>query len=137
MTRVIDEPRRLTDYASCGGCAGKIPVEMVARIVSGLPTFDDPNLLVGAEHFSDAGVYRVRDDLAIVNTVDFFPPMVDNPFTFGQIAAANALSDVYAMGAEPKTALNVVAFPSIRSVSSSARSGRTPIPVRSARLDRT
>ena len=111
MTRVIDEPRRLTDYASCGGCAGKIPVEMVARIVSGLPTFDDPNLLVGAEHFSDAGVYRVRDDLAIVNTVDFFPPMVDNPFTFGQIAAANALSDVYAMGAEPKTALNIVAFP--------------------------
>ena len=111
MTGIVSETRRLTDYASCGGCAGKIPVEKVARVVAGLPRFDDPNLLVGAEHFSDAGVYRLRDDLAIVNTVDFFPPMVDDPFTFGQIAATNALSDVYAMGAAPKTALNIVAFP--------------------------
>ena len=111
MSMVASEVKRLVDYARCGGCAGKIPTEKVAQVVADLPTFDDPNLLVGAEHFSDAGVYRVADDLAIVNTVDFFPPMVDDPFTFGQIAAANALSDVYAMGAAPKTALNIVAFP--------------------------
>ena len=73
-----------------------------------LPTFSDPNLLVGAEHFSDAGVYRLADGLAIVQTLDFFPPLVDDPFVFGQIAAANAMSDVYAMGGQPKTALNVV-----------------------------
>src|ERR1700740_3253459 len=68
-------------------------------------------MLVGTETGDDAGVYRLRPDLAIVNTVDFFTPIVDDPFTFGQIAAANALSDVYAMGAEPRTALNIVAFP--------------------------
>ncbi len=104
-------PKRLIDYASCGGCAGKIPVDVMWQVVQDLPLPRDPDLLVGAEHFSDAGVYRLRDDLAIVNTVDFFPPMVNDPFIFGQIAAANALSDVYAMGAEPKTALNIVAFP--------------------------
>jgi len=67
--------KRLIEYASCGGCSGKIPVQVVAQVVKDLPRFGDPNLLVGAEHFSDAGVYRLRDDLAIVNTVDFFPPM--------------------------------------------------------------
>ncbi len=70
-----------------------------------------PNLLVGAEHFSDAGVYRLRDDLAIVQTTDFFPPLVDDPFVFGQVAAANSLSDCYAMGAQPITSLNIVGFP--------------------------
>jgi selenide,water dikinase len=79
--------------------------------VRGLPKFNDPNLLVGAEHFSDAGVYRVAEHLAVVQTVDFFPPLVDDPFVYGQIAAANSLSDVYAMGARPKTALNIVGFP--------------------------
>jgi len=79
--------------------------------VQGLPRFQDPNLLIGAEHFSDAGVYRLGDDLAIVQTVDFFPPVVDDPFVYGQIAAANSLSDVYAMGAKPRTALNIVGFP--------------------------
>lgn len=103
--------KRLIEYASCGGCSGKIPVQVVAQVVKDLPRFGDPNLLVGAEHFSDAGVYRLRDDLAIVNTVDFFPPMVDDPYLFGQIAAANALSDIYATGAEPKTALNIVCYP--------------------------
>ncbi len=77
----------------------------------GLPKFTDPDLIVGAETFSDAGVYRLRDDLYIVQTVDFFPPLIDDPFRFGQIAAANALSDVYAMGGQPKTALNIVGFP--------------------------
>jgi selenide,water dikinase len=82
--------------------------------VRGLPKFDDPNLIVGAESFSDAGVYRLRDDLYVVQTVDFFPPLVDDPYVFGQIAAANALSDAYAMGAQPVTALNIVAFPDDR-----------------------
>jgi selenide,water dikinase len=71
----------------------------------------DPNLLIGAEHFSDAGVYRLTDDLAVVQTLDFFAPVVDDPFVFGQIAAANSLSDVYAVGGRPKTALNIVGFP--------------------------
>lgn len=76
-----------------------------------LPPFDHPDLIVGTETSDDAGVFRLREDLAIVNTVDFFTPIVDDPYTFGQIAAANALSDVYAMGGEPKTALNIVGFP--------------------------
>jgi len=80
-------------------------------VVRGLPVFDDPNLIVGAEGFSDAGVYRLRDDLLIVQSLDFFPPLVDEPFEFGQIAAANSLSDVYTMGARPTTALNIVGFP--------------------------
>jgi len=80
-------------------------------VVRGLPSFSDPNLLIGPEQFSDAGVYRVSDELAIVQTVDFFPPLVDDPRAFGQIAAANALSDVYATGGRPRTALNIVAFP--------------------------
>ena len=76
-----------------------------------LPSFEHPDLIVGTETSDDAGVFRLRDDLAIVNTVDFFTPIVDDPFTFGQIAAANALSDIYAMGGEPKTTLNIVGFP--------------------------
>lgn len=88
-----------------------MPQEGIAQVVRGLPSFSDPNLLVGAEHFSDAGVYRLADNLAIVQTLDFFPPLVDDPFLFGQIAAANSLSDVYAMGGQPKTALNIVGFP--------------------------
>lgn len=79
--------------------------------MQGLPKFDDPNLLVGAEDFSDASVYRLRDDLLMVQSLDFFPPLVDDPFVFGQIAAANSLSDIYAMGAQPTTALNIVGFP--------------------------
>ena len=76
-----------------------------------LPHYSDPNLLIGAEGFSDAGVYRIADDLALVQTVDFFPPVVDDPFTYGRIAAANSLSDAYAMGATPKTVLNIVGYP--------------------------
>lgn len=76
-----------------------------------LPVANDPNLLIGPEHSSDAGVYKLRDDLAIVQTTDFFPPLVDDPHTFGQIAAANSLSDCYAMGAKPLTCLNIVCFP--------------------------
>ncbi len=71
----------------------------------------DPNLLLGAEHFGDAGVYRLADGMAIVQSVDFFPPIVNDPYLFGRIAAANALSDIYAIGAQPRTALNIVGFP--------------------------
>lgn len=72
---------------------------------------NDPDLLVGADHFSDAGVYRLAPKIALVQSLDFFPPLVDDPYTFGRIAAANALSDVYAMGAQPKTVMNIVGFP--------------------------
>ncbi len=88
-----------------------MPIEGTAQVVRNLPRFEDPNLIVGAEHFSDAGVYRLRPDLAIVQSLDFFPPLVDDPFVFGQIAAANSLSDLYAVGAQPRTALNIVGFP--------------------------
>jgi selenide,water dikinase len=76
-----------------------------------LPEFDDPNLLVGTGTHDDAGVYRLTEELALVQTIDFFPPVVDDPYRYGQIAAANALSDVYAMGGTPKTALNLVGYP--------------------------
>jgi selenide, water dikinase len=83
----------------------------VAQVLSFLPKQRDPNLLVGTETHDDAGVYRVAPDLALVQTVDFFPPVVDDPFAYGRIAAANALSDVYAMGGTPLTALNLVGYP--------------------------
>src|SRR6266550_6397036 len=83
----------------------------LSRALAALPVKSDPRLLVGSETFDDAGVYRLSDDLALVQTVDFFAPIVDDPYDFGQIAAANALSDVYAMGGQPLTALNIVAFP--------------------------
>lgn len=83
----------------------------LSRALAALPFKSDPRLLVGRETFDDAGVFKVSDDLALVQTVDFFAPIVDDPYDFGQIAAANALSDVYAMGGQPLTALNIVAFP--------------------------
>ncbi|MEA2706821.1 MAG: selenide, water dikinase [Gemmatimonadaceae bacterium] len=83
----------------------------LSRALAALPLKSDPRLLVGRETFDDAGVFRMSDDLALVQTVDFFAPIVDDPYEFGQIAAANALSDVYAMGGQPLTALNIVAFP--------------------------
>jgi selenide, water dikinase len=85
----------------------------LSRALAALPGKTDPRLLVGHETFDDAGVFRLSDDLALVQTVDFFAPIVDDPFDFGQIAAANALSDVYAMGGQPLTALNIVAFPTM------------------------
>jgi selenide,water dikinase len=81
------------------------------HVLHSLPKFDHPDVIVGTETSDDAGVFRLRPDLAIVNTVDFFTPIVDDPYTFGLIAAANALSDIYAMGAEPRTAMNIVGFP--------------------------
>lgn len=83
----------------------------LAKALSGLPLISDPNLIAGMERAEDAGVYRLSDDLAIVQTLDFFTPIVDDPYTFGQIAAANAMSDVYAMGGRPLVAMNIVCFP--------------------------
>ena len=99
-------------FCTGGGCTAKLGAGVLSRILEKLPRGEkDPNLLVGYDSRDDAAVYRVTEDLALVQTVDFFPPMVDDPYTFGQIAAANALSDVYAMGGEVKTALNLVCFP--------------------------
>jgi selenide,water dikinase len=102
---------KLTHYAKAAGCAAKIGPGILSDILAGLPPNTDPALIVGTETSDDAAVYKLTDTIAIVQTIDFFPPVVDDPYTFGQIAAANALSDIYAMGGEPITALNVVAFP--------------------------
>src|ERR1044072_4594523 len=102
---------RLTQNVKAAGCAAKLGPGDLRQILHMLPAFEHPDVIVGTETNDDAGVFRLRADLAIVNTVDFFTPMVDDPYVFGQVAAANALSDVYAMGGEPKTALNIVAFP--------------------------
>ncbi len=101
---------KLTSLSHGAGCACKMPAALLAPIVQALPRADDPNLLVGAETSDDAGVYRLREDLALVQTVDFFTPIVDDPYDFGRIAATNALSDVYAMGGRPVSALNLVAW---------------------------
>ena len=99
-------------FCTGGGCTAKLGAGVLSRILEKLPRgARDPSLLVGYDSRDDAAVYRITDDIALVQTVDFFPPMVDDPYTFGQIAAANALSDVYAMGGEVKTALNLVCFP--------------------------
>lgn len=102
---------RLTQQVKAGGCASKLAPGSLRAVLDALPPQADPNLLVGFDCSDDAGVYRISQELALVQTVDFFTPMVDDPFTFGQIAAANALSDVYAMGGTPLTALTVVCFP--------------------------
>jgi selenide, water dikinase len=102
---------RLTETVKAGGCASKLSPEILDKVLARLPKQNDPNVLVGFDHADDAGVYRIAPDLALVQTVDFFTPMVDDPYTFGQIAAANALSDVYAMGGRPITALAHVCFP--------------------------
>lgn len=106
-----DQTIRLTQQVKAGGCASKLPPGSLRAVLSKLPAQSDPNLLVGFETSDDAGIYRITADLALVQTVDFFTPLVDDPFTFGQIAAANALSDVYAMGGKPVSALALVCFP--------------------------
>lgn len=102
---------KLTKLASCAGCGAKVGAGVLAQLLGDLHVLYDPNLLVGFEKSDDASVYRVTDELALVQTVDFFPPIADDPYTFGAIAATNALSDVYAMGGEPKLALNIMAVP--------------------------
>ena len=107
----MDDSIRLTKLASCAGCGAKVGAGVLARLLGDLDVVRDPNLLVGFDKSDDASVYKVSEDLALVQTVDFFPPIADDPYTFGAIAATNALSDVYAMGGEPKLALNVMAVP--------------------------
>ena len=102
---------RLTEWTSCGGCAAKWGAAPLAALVRELAASADASLLVGLAPFDDAAVYRLTDDLALVSTTDFFPPLVDDPSDFGAIAAANACSDVFAMGARVVLALNISAFP--------------------------
>ncbi|MBU8920495.1 MAG: selenide, water dikinase SelD [Bacteroidales bacterium] len=105
---------RLTRYTHGLGCACKLRPQDLEKVLEGLPAPDDADVLVGKDTSDDAAVYRVSDDIAIVQTVDFFTPIVDDPFTFGVIAAANSLSDLYAMGAKPLFGLNIVGFPDKR-----------------------
>lgn len=98
-------------FCKGGGCTAKLGPAVLSRVLSRIPKVKDENLLIGYDSSDDAAVYKLTEDLAIVQTLDFFPPMVDDPYIFGQVAAANALSDVYAMGGEVKTALNIVCFP--------------------------
>ena len=102
---------KLTKLSSCAGCGAKVGAGMLAQLLDGIRVHHDPSLLVGFDKSDDASVYKISDELALVQTVDFFPPIADDPYTFGAIAATNALSDVYAMGGEPKLALNIMAIP--------------------------
>nr|WP_312889779.1 selenide, water dikinase SelD [Pelorhabdus rhamnosifermentans] len=102
---------KLTKFTKNGGCAGKLGPEILAQVLRPLPKQKSANLLVGLDTSDDAGVYQLNDETALIQTVDFFSPMVDDPYTFGQIAATNSLSDIYAMGGRPLTALNIVGFP--------------------------
>ena len=102
---------KLTKLAKCAGCGAKVGAGVLAQLLEDIKVHTDPNLLVGFDKSDDASVYKVSDDLALVQTVDFFPPIADDPYVFGQIAATNALSDVYAMGGEPKLCLNIMAVP--------------------------
>lgn len=102
---------KLTKLASCAGCGAKVGAGVLAQLLEDIRVHHDPNLLVGFDKSDDASVYKVSDELALVQTVDFFPPVDDDPYTFGQIAATNALSDIYAMGGEPKLCLNIMAIP--------------------------
>ncbi len=101
----------LTQGSAYGGCGAKLAKGTLTAILCGLPRLSSPDLLVGIETADDAGVVRLRPDLGLIHTVDFFPPMVDDPYSFGRIAAANALSDVYAMGGRPVAGMNLVSFP--------------------------
>lgn len=102
---------KLTKLAKCAGCGAKVGAGVLSQLLEGIKVHRDPNLLVGFDKSDDASVYKVSDELALVQTVDFFPPIADDPYLFGQIAATNALSDVYAMGGEPKLCLNIMAVP--------------------------
>jgi len=102
---------KLTSLSSCAGCAAKLPQHALTEVLRDLPQLRNRNVLVGSATADDAGVFRIDRDRALVQTVDFFTPIVDDPFLYGQIAATNAISDVYAMGGRPLTALNLVGIP--------------------------
>src|SRR3984885_15055847 len=103
--------KRLTANVKAAGCAAKLSPKLLDRVLASIPRWPDENVLVGFDTADDAGVYKLTADLAMVQTVDFFPPIVDDPFTFGGIAAANALSDVYAMGGRPISSLSILSYP--------------------------
>lgn len=103
--------KKLTELTKTSGWAAKIGPETLSKILNKLPKMHDDNLIVGIETSDDAAVYKLSDDIATIQTLDFFTPVVDDPYMFGQIAAANSLSDVYAMGGKPVVALNIVCFP--------------------------
>lgn len=102
---------KLTKLASCAGCGAKVGAGTLVQLLEGFRSHTDPNLIVGYDKSDDASVYVLDEERALVQTTDFFPPIVDDPYLYGQIAAANALSDVYAMGGEPKLALNILCLP--------------------------
>ena len=108
---MMESDVKLTKLANCAGCGAKVGAGVLAQLLEGIRVRQDPDLLVGFDKSDDASVYRISDELALVQTVDFFPPIADDPYLFGQIAATNALSDVYAMGGEPKLALNILCIP--------------------------
>src|SRR3954449_13059340 len=107
----MSDPIRLTQFAKRAGCAAKQPPGFLLPLLGQIPFFADPNVLVGSATADDAAVYKLSDELALVFATDFFTPIVDRPYDFGAVAAANALSDVYAMGGTPLTALSIVGFP--------------------------
>lgn len=109
--------KKLTQMTKSSGWAAKVGPDILAQVLCHLPKTYDENLLVGLDTSDDAAVYKINDDLAMIQTLDFFTPVVDDPYTFGQIAATNSLSDVYAMGGEPKLAMNIVCFPNCLSPS--------------------
>lgn len=110
-TATRDDVVRLTDWARCAGCAAKMGPGDLKAALAPLARKTDPRLLVGHETFDDAGVFLISPDVALVQTLDFFAPIVDDPYDFGRVAATNALSDVFAMGGEALTAMNIVGFP--------------------------
>lgn len=103
--------KRLTQLTKSSGWAAKVGPDILAQVLCQLPKTYDERLLVGLDTFDDVAVYKINDELALIQTLDFFTPVVDDPYTFGQIAASNSLSDVYAMGGDPKLAMNIVCFP--------------------------
>src|SRR5579871_6484576 len=102
---------KLTAQVKAGGCASKLSPKILDQVLGKIPRWLDENVLIGFDTADDAGVYQLTADLALVQTVDFFTPVVDDPETFGAVAAANALSDVYAMGGRPISSLSILAYP--------------------------
>src|SRR5690348_4007818 len=102
---------KLTAHVKAGGCASKLSPSILDQVLPRVPRWHDENVLVGFDTADDAGVYQISPQVAMVQTVDFFTPVVDDPYTFGAIAATNALSDIYAMGGRPVSALSILAYP--------------------------
>ena len=107
----MGEDIKLTKLSTCAGCGAKVGAGVLAKLLADIPTVKDENLLIGFDKSDDSEVYSLSDTQALVQTLDFFPPIADDPYMFGQIAATNALSDIYAMGGEPKLALNIMCIP--------------------------